>query len=1557
MATVLLINAYSRKSKLGLELFASFRQHVLRVVHELEKHDVTEVVLVERGRHELDDFIFDLHNVQYGRPQHITNFDQLDFVFVDGDMNTCPWAPAMQKVAMLTKMCMMTGKCLYASSLGAGLLAFLCSTGGHTLDVLNNDGKGSPIDDVRTMGFPVGTNHGHDRDRVLLNTKTGDFFAFGEREHAWLPKGNTGVILATAHRAKDYGAKINSARAGTKPARARMNEELLTTKRGETKCCCRLEYLNHPMFQGFKKREFVLNCRSKWDLDEEIIATGANKYNVLLDSSRGPMLVAFGNCVGTHFSMAKAYPESYTLMRNYVMAKFQELQVYEHLDRSYVAAISGSSRLRERLQQAQAKHISGAVAATRMAQPNNNNPSNNNHHHTATASNNNSYNDNNNNHVEAERPRPTAMMSTTGRTSPRRCRPVSAGPHRTTPKIQTTRTIKTSRSVYPSATTSPRLAMARATTAGPVRKAQEHQSPPLRSAAAFESPRTITDPAETTDDSLPASITTTGTTSMVTARRSTSSRGKTVLPEQVTDIRSDDAPWEVDTSRRENQSQEEQSQELRDLAAAPRATSAPPVRVVRVPQQDHKPYCSIRKFTKLKEVEKAQHKSTYYSVVNDAPYVSAADREVTAYHQNKLKWIGGPFRTTIGKATTHIMPEAGIFATDPFDEKHAAINILHRDNLAGANINPSLHKKPFSKDPLMITMRSTILHHGRHAIALRSVSRSLSTAGKVISCKAAVAWEPNKPLSIETVQVAPPKAGEVRVKVIANAICHTDIYTLNGEDPEGLFPSILGHEAGAVVESVGPGVTSVKPGDHVIPCYTPECRKQECIFCASPKTNLCPEIRDMQGKGLMPDGTSRFSINGKPIFHFMGCSTFSEYSVIAEISAAKIDPKAPLDKMCLFGCGISTGLGAVFNTTKVEPGSSVAVFGLGAVGLAVIQAAKIAGANRIFAIDTNPEKFQMAQSLGATDVVIPRDYPDTPIQQVLVKATKWGIDYTFDATGNVEVMRAALESAHRGWGESCVIGVAAAGHEIKTRPFQLVTGRVWKGTAFGGYKSRTEVPKLVERSMKGELPIDHYITHEFHGVEQTNEAIKALKTVSLERLTMASTPKWKQAAAVAEAERYAIEQRDLRGESHAHMRVPYDSLRDPTATLKVSKWDSMILDNELLGLLKQPLRNMFAMFPPGTMDSLKPELDTLLVALMFVFSTGSRRPTPGMKLEGVRYVPRLLSDKRIAMFFFVSVVLPYAWKRMVRHISSSRWTAPSSDEDGGEGRRAKMLVLMKRIETFVLVAQLANLLVFIRKGVYRSLADRVLALRMESSAPQTAPRAINFEYMTRQLLWEGVMEFGNFVLPYLTWSRMRTPAAGASSGTTSIGATECSLCGLSPPQTPYVTSCKHVYCYYCLQTAVACDEDFGWEAANLRAFATDAAGQLNVLWHDGNTLGVDGAQVGVLEQANKVSFSGFLEGEDGRALETKISLEVLGDFTHKTLEWQLADQKLGRLLVATDFTKGDGTRAVTVRLLHTAGGWGALTGGLGGELLTWGLATGRLTGGLLGTSHGAGSCC
>jgi S-(hydroxymethyl)glutathione dehydrogenase/alcohol dehydrogenase len=337
-----------------------------------------------------------------------------------------------------------------------------------------------------------------------------------------------------------------------------------------------------------------------------------------------------------------------------------------------------------------------------------------------------------------------------------------------------------------------------------------------------------------------------------------------------------------------------------------------------------------------------------------------------------------------------------------------------------------------------------------------AVRRFSSTAGVAIECKAAVARGVND-LRIETITVDPPKAGEVRLKVHSNALCHTDIYTLEGSDPEGIFPSILGHEAGAIVESVGEGVTSVKPGDHCIPCYTPECGEPDCIWCHPPRgkrTNLCAKIRGTQGQGAMPDGTVRFrGADGQPISHFMGASTFSEYTVVAEISVAKVSKTAPLDTCSLLGCGISTGLGAVWNTCDVEEGASVAVFGLGAVGLAAVQGAQMRGASRIFAIDTNPDKFELATQLGATDCVNPNDH-DKPIQNVLVDMTTWGVDYTFECTGHTAVMRAALESAHRAWGVSCVIGVAASGQEISTRPFQLVTGRSWVGTAFGGFKSR-----------------------------------------------------------------------------------------------------------------------------------------------------------------------------------------------------------------------------------------------------------------------------------------------------------------------------------------------------------------------------------------------------------------------------------------------------------------------------------------------------------------------
>jgi len=350
--------------------------------------------------------------------------------------------------------------------------------------------------------------------------------------------------------------------------------------------------------------------------------------------------------------------------------------------------------------------------------------------------------------------------------------------------------------------------------------------------------------------------------------------------------------------------------------------------------------------------------------------------------------------------------------------------------------------------------------------------------------RAAVAIKAGQPLEITEIDVQGPEKGEVLVRMVATGVCHTDAFTLSGEDPEGLFPSVLGHEGGGVVEEIGAGVTSVKPGDHVIPLYTPECGK--CSFCLSGKTNLCQAIRVTQGQGLMPDGTSRFSLNGKKLYHYMGTSTFSEYSVMPEISVAKINKQAPLDKVCLLGCGITTGIGAVLNTAKVEAGSSVAVFGLGGIGLSVVQGAVMAGASRILAIDLNEDKFEMARLLGATDFVNPSKY-DRPIQEVIVELTDGGVDYSFECIGNTKVMRAALECCHKGWGESVIIGVAGAGQEISTRPFQLVTGRVWRGTAFGGVRGRTELPGYVDNYMAGKINIDDMVTHTM-GLEDINRA-------------------------------------------------------------------------------------------------------------------------------------------------------------------------------------------------------------------------------------------------------------------------------------------------------------------------------------------------------------------------------------------------------------------------------------------------------------------------------------
>jgi S-(hydroxymethyl)glutathione dehydrogenase/alcohol dehydrogenase len=350
--------------------------------------------------------------------------------------------------------------------------------------------------------------------------------------------------------------------------------------------------------------------------------------------------------------------------------------------------------------------------------------------------------------------------------------------------------------------------------------------------------------------------------------------------------------------------------------------------------------------------------------------------------------------------------------------------------------------------------------------------------------KAAVARSAGKPLSIETVDLDGPSAGEVLVEIKATGVCHTDAYTLSGADPEGLFPAILGHEGAGIVAEVGAGVTSVKVGDRVIPLYIPECRN--CEYCLSRKTNLCQAIRVTQGQGVMPDGTSRFSIDGQKLYHYMGTSTFANYTVLPEIAVAKIREDAPFDKVCLIGCGVTTGIGAVINTAKVEPGSNVVVFGLGGVGLNVIQAARMVGANMIVGVDLNPNKREMAEKFGMTHFVNPREV-EGDLVPYLVDLTKGGADYSFECIGNINVMRQALECCHKGWGVSVIVGVAGAGQEISTRPFQLVTGRVWKGTAFGGAKGRTDVPKIVDWYMDGKIDIDSLVT-QVMPIDKINEA-------------------------------------------------------------------------------------------------------------------------------------------------------------------------------------------------------------------------------------------------------------------------------------------------------------------------------------------------------------------------------------------------------------------------------------------------------------------------------------
>ena len=349
--------------------------------------------------------------------------------------------------------------------------------------------------------------------------------------------------------------------------------------------------------------------------------------------------------------------------------------------------------------------------------------------------------------------------------------------------------------------------------------------------------------------------------------------------------------------------------------------------------------------------------------------------------------------------------------------------------------------------------------------------------------QAAIAIQPGKPLEVDEIDLEGPKAGEVLVQLVATGVCHTDAYTLSGADPEGLFPAVLGHEGAGIVEAVGAGVTSVRPGDHVIPLYTPECRS--CKFCLSGKTNLCSRLREKQGQGLMPDGTSRLSYKGKPLYHYMGTSTFAEKTVLPEIALAKIRNDAPLEKICLFGCAVTTGIGAALNTAKVEPGSTVAVFGLGGVGLSVVQGAAIAGADQIIAVDTNPKKYELALQFGATDTLNPANVHD--VAEAIIELTDGGADYSFECIGNIEVMGQALQCVHKGWGQSIIIGVAGAGQEIHARPFLLVTGRSWRGTAFGGVKGRSELPQYVDRYMNGRIRLDEYVSEE-RPLEEINVA-------------------------------------------------------------------------------------------------------------------------------------------------------------------------------------------------------------------------------------------------------------------------------------------------------------------------------------------------------------------------------------------------------------------------------------------------------------------------------------
>ncbi|KAJ0409768.1 hypothetical protein ATCC90586_001081 [Pythium insidiosum] len=610
---VLLVNAFPAQSRSGAVRFEAFRQHVRRLLRDLEREDVTSIEVIEKGRLELDEFLFEMHSTELAfasDPQAITRFDRLDFVLVAGDASACPWAPAMRKLTLLAKMCMMTGKCFFGSGLGAALVAFVCSTAGESLHVVHvqskpdADGRGG----LQALALPppdpvVGHSASHATE-VVLDARSGDLFAFDAAVQSWVPHGNTGLMLHSSDHAHDYGARPNTARAGTKRA-ADKTSALCLAKRGDTKCCVRLEASSHPVVQalGLTSREFLVNCKSTWDLDDRINATGENRYTVLADSSRGPMVVEFGNALGTHFALSKEYPESGRLLRSFVLTKHSQLRVHEHLDRSFVSAITGSARLRDRLQLAQTKAL-GAVRPASARPP----------------------------HSE---PSPPKTMATSGRTSPKRCRPVSAGPTRSAPKTSV-RTIKTSRSVFP--------------------------SPPVESDSFRRSPL---------KDRIRSSVPAFG------AMASQNSNNNDAF----------EAPAiSAHSSKSEDRPEDDQPSPPPEPAATGPPPETPLARrraVVRVAQRNEleRPYCALERFNRLREQERQLNKELYYSVVNDAPYLSSSDREVLEAQRSKLKWVAGPFRTAVGKATTQVVPQAGIFAHEPFDPKNTVHEMSQRRQL------------------------------------------------------------------------------------------------------------------------------------------------------------------------------------------------------------------------------------------------------------------------------------------------------------------------------------------------------------------------------------------------------------------------------------------------------------------------------------------------------------------------------------------------------------------------------------------------------------------------------------------------------------------------------------------------------------------------------------------------------------------------------------------------------------------------------------------------------------------------------------------------------------